>query len=356
VSELPKGWAIARLDELALTTSGGTPSRNEPTNFGGNILWFKSGELNDNSLPAWTEEKLTDKGLNNSSARLTPVGSVLIAMYGATVGKLGILQVPAATNQAICAATPKSGLETKYLFYFLQSQRPALLSQRVGGAQPNINQQIIRAVKVPLPPLPEQRRIVAEIEKQFTRLDAAVSSLRSIKTYLEKYRASTLKAACNGTLFPTDGERTSAAGDSRRKFLDQILAERRAKWEEDQLSKILEHAAAPANAKWKRKYKAPKDISGTVFQFPADWAVVTLGHVTWSVKDGPHFSPDYVEAGVPFITGGNVRPEGIDFVRCRQISLKVDLSPVLRQTVKTQYSSKGELSHGIVSPTVHERV
>ena len=99
---LPAGWRWVKLGDVCQTTSGGTPQRGNSNFYGGRIPWVKSGELND-GLISGTEETITDKGLKNSSAKLFPCGTLLIALYGATVGKLGVLGMEAATNQAVCA-------------------------------------------------------------------------------------------------------------------------------------------------------------------------------------------------------------------------------------------------------------
>ncbi len=123
-----------------------------------------------------------------------------MALYGATVGKLGILTRPAATNQAVCAIFPPPDLDTKFLFWFLRFKRSELIAQAVGGAQPNISQGIVRDLKIPLLPLDQQKRIVAEIEKQFSRLDEAVANLKRVKANLKRYKAAVLKAAVEGRL------------------------------------------------------------------------------------------------------------------------------------------------------------
>ncbi len=104
-NELPKGWVWTKIGEIAETTSGGTPSRNHSEYYRGTIPWVKSGELND-AIVSKTEEYLSEEGFINSSAKIFPHGAVLIAMYGVTVGKTGILGIDAATNQAICALLP----------------------------------------------------------------------------------------------------------------------------------------------------------------------------------------------------------------------------------------------------------
>src|SRR5262249_48246156 len=153
------------------------PLRSRPGYYGGTIAWVKSGELGDSAVMQ-TEEKITEQGLANSSAKVFPKGTLCIALYGATVGKLGILAINAATNQAVCGIFPSKGIGTRYLFYFLQSILHQLIGLSQGGAQPNISQGIVRTIALPISPTAEQDRIVAEIEKQLTRLDAAVTALK----------------------------------------------------------------------------------------------------------------------------------------------------------------------------------
>lgn len=154
-------WVEKRLGDIADTTSGGTPDRKNSNYYGGTIPWVKSGELED-SFISETEEQLTSEGLKNSSAKVFPDGTLLMAMYGATVGKTAILKISAATNQAVCAIFPRNGsASTDFVRYALIHQRPEILKQRYGGAQPNISQQIIRNLTIPVPPLSEQRKIAA---------------------------------------------------------------------------------------------------------------------------------------------------------------------------------------------------
>ena len=152
-------WPLIPLGEICSTSSGGTPSRSHPEYFGGEVLWIKSGDLTDGEV-IHCDENITDEALRHSSAKLFPRGTVLLAMYGATVGKLGMLEVDAATNQAVCGISAPESLDRWFLFFFLLSQRQKLISLCSGGAQPNISQKIVRELLVPAPPLPEQRRIV----------------------------------------------------------------------------------------------------------------------------------------------------------------------------------------------------
>ena len=154
-------WSKTKLGNIAETTSGGTPDRKNQAFFGGSIPWVKSGELEDTFIND-TEEKITPEGLKRSAAKLFPSGTLLMAMYGATVGKTALLKIEATTNQAVCAIFPRADQAgTDFLRYALVYQRPEILKLRYGGAQPNISQQVIRNLVVPLPPLVEQRKIAS---------------------------------------------------------------------------------------------------------------------------------------------------------------------------------------------------
>jgi type I restriction enzyme S subunit len=178
---LPNGWVWTTIGEVSTTTSGGTPSRKRPDFYDGDIPWIKSGELNDD-IVSTVKEFITRHGLENSNAKIFARGTALVALYGATVGKTGILGIDAATNQAVCAIFPlQNTFISKYLQYWLRSQRQTLIGMSWGGAQPNISQAIIRSFPFPLAPLAEQHRIVAEIEKQFTRLDAGAGQSQTLQ-------------------------------------------------------------------------------------------------------------------------------------------------------------------------------
>lgn len=162
--EIPETWKWVRLGDVGSWASGATPARANTDYYGGKIPWLKTGDLNDGDIID-TSEYITELALKNTSVRLNPVGSVLMAMYGATIGKIGILKIDATTNQACCACIPYNGIFNKYLFYFLLSYRKDFIKMGAGGAQPNISKEKIVNTTIPLPPLAEQKRIVAKIEE-----------------------------------------------------------------------------------------------------------------------------------------------------------------------------------------------
>jgi type I restriction enzyme S subunit len=199
----PQGWTWAKLGEICETTSGGTPSRKQPSYFDGDIPWLKSGEL-ENGLVRCAEEFITEEGLNNSSAKIIPKDTLLIALYGATAGKVGILGIDAAINQAICAIFTPPEADTKYLFWFFRHYRDELLNARIGGAQPNLSQRILKKVQIPLPPLAEQRCIVAEVEQRLSVADEMEKAVEQSLKRAERLRQSILKRAFEGKLVPQD--------------------------------------------------------------------------------------------------------------------------------------------------------
>ena len=197
--KLPENWCWTRMQEIAQWGSGGTPSRKVSEYYNGDISWVKTGELNDDYIFE-TEEHITQEAISHSSAKIYPVDTVVIAMYGATIGKVGILGIPAATNQACACAIVKPSTDYKYLFYYAQSQKDDFIKKGKGGAQPNISQEIIKFHQFPLPPLAEQQRIVDRIESLFAKLDEAKEKAQAVVDSFETRKAAILHKAFTGEL------------------------------------------------------------------------------------------------------------------------------------------------------------
>jgi len=220
--ELPQGWAIEKLGDVCFTTSGGTPSRKIDSYYCGNIPWVKSGEL-DKGLITKTEEFISEEAVKKSSAKIFPKGTLLIALYGATIGKLGFLGVAAATNQAICGIFKNEVIELQFLKYYLFNKRNKLIEQGAGGAQPNISQTILKELDVVIPPLPEQHRIVAKIEELFSSLDKGIENLKTAQAQLKTYRQAVLKWAFEGKLTNMSESGLGGLQDDRMKAVEQEI-------------------------------------------------------------------------------------------------------------------------------------
>ena len=168
---VPSNWEWTRLGQVGDWGAGSTPSRGNTAFFGGDVTWLKSGELNDNRHLLGSEETITQLALDRCSFRMNRPGDVLIAMYGATIGKLAILAESAVTNQAVCGCTPFQGVLSHFLFLYLLSQRSTFRRSSEGGAQPNISKVKIVATPFPLPPFAEQGRIVEKVDELMALCD-----------------------------------------------------------------------------------------------------------------------------------------------------------------------------------------
>ena len=160
--KIPDSWVWCRMGAIGIWGAGSTPSKGNPNYYGGNILWLRTGELN-NSVVYDTEIKITQKALEECSLRINKVGDILIAMYGATIGKVAIVGKEMTTNQACCACTP-IGVFNWYLFYFLMASQQYFIKIGEGGAQPNISREKLISYLIPIPPIAEQMRIVEKLK------------------------------------------------------------------------------------------------------------------------------------------------------------------------------------------------
>ncbi len=197
--EIPENWCWSYLKHVANWGSGGTPSRKIESYYNGTIPWIKTGELN-NSYIYDSEEKITEEAINNSNAKLYPKNTIAIAMYGATIGKVGIFGIEATTNQACACAICNQTTNYLFLFYYLLSQKNNFIKKSRGGAQPNISQELIKSHLIPLPPLPEQQRIVDLIERLFAKLDEAKEKVQTAIDSFELRKAAILHKAFTGEL------------------------------------------------------------------------------------------------------------------------------------------------------------
>jgi type I restriction enzyme M protein len=176
---------LVKIGEIFKTSSGGTPKADIDKYYkNGTIPWIRSGEIDEKYITD-SEIKITKLGLDESSAKMFPVNSVLIAMYGATIGKVGMLGIEASTNQAVCAIFPNEKCITKYLYYIMRSQKKKLIELSVGGAQPNISQTIIKNFEIPLPSIENQNQIVGELDSYQKVIDGSKQVIENYKPLID---------------------------------------------------------------------------------------------------------------------------------------------------------------------------
>ena len=320
---IPIHWSWTTLGEISDVIGGGTPKTKERDNFDdGQIPWITPSDLSGYSEKhiSHGQRNITEKGLVTSSAKMIPEGTVLFTSR-APIGYVAIAKNPVCTNQGFKSFMLHSdSILPDYVYWYLKGSKSLAESFASGTTFLELSGAKAKQIPIPIAPFYEQKRIVAEIEKQFSRLDEAVKNLNRVKANLKRYKAAILKAAVEGRL-TEEWRKNHPDIESADKLLERILTERRKKWEEAELAKMKAKGKVPKDDKWKKRYKeAELSREEYTFQIPETWAWSNLGQVAWSVKDGPHYSPKYSKSGIPFISGGNIRPEGIDFSTAKYIS------------------------------------
>ena len=274
--ELPEGWAWTRLGGIGNWQSGATPSRHHLEYYGGSIPWLKTGDLNDGFINS-VSEYITKEGFNNSSVVLNPVGSVLIAMYGATIGKLGITNIEVTTNQACCACLPII-IINHYLFYFLMYQKKYFIEKAVGGAQPNISKEKIVATLFPVPPLREQKELVSMINKLISKIDSIASCKNEIENIIAITKSRILDLAIRGKLVPQDPNDEPASV-----LLERIRAEKEELIKQGKIKRDKKKSVifkGEDNSYYLKTGELVESLEDWAFEeLPDSWSVCCLGEL-----------------------------------------------------------------------------
>lgn len=183
IGRYPADWQVMKIGDVCTTFSGGTPSRTKDEYYNGDVPWIKSGEINQVHIKK-TEENITQLGLANSSSKIVNAPTVLIALYGATAGKVGISHIDAAINQALLAIVPiEDVLSKEFLFFELQNQTPKLLRKLQGG-QPNLSAKLVKASFIAIPAIEEQKKIASVLhlcDEEIALLEQKAGALRMQK-------------------------------------------------------------------------------------------------------------------------------------------------------------------------------
>ena len=291
--EIPDSWEWCKLGWIGDWGAGATPAKGNPEYYdNGTIPWLRTGELN-NAFVYDSEIKVTPKALEKCSLRMCNVGDVLIAMYGATIGKVAIAGIKLTTNQACCACTPYE-IYNKYLLYYLMASKKTFIEMGEGGAQPNISREKIIAFPFPLPPLAEQKRIVAKIEELLPKVEEygkAQEALNKLNEELpEKLKKSVLQEAIEGRLVPQDPNDEPASV-----LLNRIREEKKRLFKEGKLKK-------------KDLEETPISEDEKPFELPDSWEWVRLG-ILISYQNGYAYNSSEMNKegkGVPVIKSGNL--------------------------------------------------
>ncbi|MCD1597363.1 restriction endonuclease subunit S [Rheinheimera aquimaris] len=333
--EIPRGWVATRLGSIGDWGAGATPSRSRPEYYGGDIPWFKSGELTDDFID-FSEEKVTTLALKDCSLRLNKAGDVLIAMYGATIGKVSILNVEGTTNQAVCACTPFCGITNVFLLTLLKAYKNRFVGMGAGGAQPNISREKIIATPILLPPLNEQSRIIARVDElmalcdqleqqSYEQIDTHNALIDALLTSITQPEATASTTALELLFANFDSLFTTAHSiDQLKQSILQLAVMGKLVPQDpndEPASELLKKIAAEKEALVKtkviRKSKelAPITHEEIPFKIPRGWVATRLGSIgDWGAGATPSRSrPEYYGGGIPWFKSGELTDDFIDF-------------------------------------------
>jgi type I restriction enzyme S subunit len=362
--KVPGSWVWTLLGGIGDWGSGSTPPRGRADYYSGDISWFKSGELGDNKSLSVSEEKITHLALGECSFRLNKPGDILIAMYGATIGKLAILAEEAVTNQAVCACTPCWGVDTQYLYLFLLAKRDDFRLASEGGAQPNISKVKIVNTPIPLPPLAEQHRIVAKVDELMALCDQLEAARQQREQGSERLVAATLQRlnqpAADPASFRQDASfalqvlpslTTTPAQVKQLRQTILNLAVRGKLVEQDPedepaeelLAGVAEEKVRKSSNRSRKADAIMSDDSADLklFSLHKGWQWTTLEEYSLDVSTGPFGSmlhqADYIVNGIPVVNpshmiGGRICPD-----------LKVTISPGMADRLESYKLTAGDI-------------
>jgi type I restriction enzyme, S subunit len=336
---VPPTWEWTTAGDICTVVGGGTPPTANPTNFeGGAIPWITPADLTgyEHKTISRGARNITEEGLASSGARIMPAGTVLFSSR-APIGYVAITENPVSTNQGFKSFILSSAVTSDFLYYYLQFAKPLAVALASGTTFLEISGAKAAQIPVPVAPLREQECVVSEIEKQFSRLDAANAALKRVKVNLKRYRASALKAACEGRLVPTEAElarKESREYEPADKLLERILRERRARWEADTLAKTIASGVPPKDDRWKQKYKEPTAPDAAKLpDLPEGWCWANLEQLKSHSIYGPRFSSDdYSESGIVVLRTTDISQTG-----------KVDVSQAPRLQLTEQEFDRFQL-------------
>lgn len=353
-NELLKDSSVLKIKDVAKTASGGTPKRSNTEYYNGDIPWLKSGELKDGKIVD-SEEFITELGLQNSSAKLHPKGTLLVAMYGANAGKTGVLELSASTNQAVCALYANEKVENDYLFWFFRSHRYQFIEKSKGGAQPNISQTVIKQTKIPVPSKKVQNQVALILNKinehnkiEFDEIperfqDSVFKVLNYKNTGLSisfelthqlslvtQLRQAFLREAMQGKLVAQDLSDEPAS---------ELLA--RIKAEKEQLIKEKKIR--------KGKLQKAETSKELLFEIPKKWIWCKLDDICKNITDGTHQTPTYTNKGRMFLSAQNVKP-----FKFMPENHKLVSDEAYETYVKNRKPEKGDLLIGRVGAGIGE--
>jgi len=341
-------FPVLKIADIADTSSGGTPNRGMIEYYNGDIPWVKSGELKD-GLITNCDEYITESGLKNSSAKLFPKGTLLVAMYGANIGKTGILDFDATTNQAVCAIFPKVEISKDFLFWYFKQQRIDFIALGKGGAQPNISQTVINNASIVVPDVKTQKLIVdfleriekgngidekffipevlKDVEQIYKYKNSYVDLTNGFEnqlTQLENLNQAILQEAVQGKLLSEPrfiGLNDEQDSEQIKNHRNHINLKNHSSDTGHELLKRIKSEKAKSGKK--EKPLPPIKPEEIPFEIPENWVWCRLGEITTLITDGKHGDcENEPNSGYYFLSAKDVKNGKLVYVGSRQITYK----------------------------------
>ncbi len=297
IGEIPQEWNARKLFGLLATIGSGTTPKGNDNYYDGEIYWLNTGDLNDSYINE-INKTVTDLAMTECSAlKLFDKDSVVIAMYGATIGKLGILTFPTTTNQACCVMSCGNKLNNKYLFYTLYSARDYILTLSYGAGQPNISQETMKSFKLCCPDIVEQQQIAEYLDKKCGAIDEVIETEKSVIEKLKEYKQSIITEAVTKGL-----DKSVPLKDSGIEWIGKI---------------------------------------------PQHWNVAKLKRLTQILTCGYASTPQYYDEGIPFLSAQNVKNGKLCLDKFNRISEELH-----QELTKYKKPQKGDILQVRVGATI----
>lgn len=307
IGEIPYSWCIRKLNSLLNAIGSGTTPKGNDNYYDGDIYWLNTGDLNDSYIST-INKTVTEIALQEcSTLKIFPKDSVVIAMYGATIGKLGILMFPATTNQACCVMSCSEQLNNKYLFYLLFAAREFIINLSYGAGQPNISQETIKSFRLSFPSIKEQEAIAGYLDKKCGAIGETIEKQKSVIEKLKEYKQSIITQAVTKGL-----DKSAPMKDSGIEWIGQI---------------------------------------------PKHWEIIKFKNCISKIADIDHYMPNSVDIGYPYLMTGDLKEcaSQINFDICKKISsedyidLATKIHPQKDDIIFARYATIGTLCYVDIS-------
>lgn len=313
-SDVPKGWTIASIDDVATSSGGSTPSKNDPSFWtNGNIPWVSPKDMKTFDLRS-SEDLVTERAL----ARLTeiPENSVLLVVRSGILSRtlpVAVNTIPVTINQDMRAFIPEKNIEPRFIAWQLIANERHILDNcsKDGTTVASIEGPALSAFPLSIAPAAEQTRIIEKLEELLSDLDAGVAELKAAQAKLARYRQSLLKAAVEGAL-TAEWRQHNTPEETGAQLLQRILSERRARWEAKQLAKFAEQGKVPPKD-WQKKYPEPaQPKTSDLPELPEGWVWASLDQLVAESSYGTSVKCNYESDGTPVLRIPNVSDGKLD--------------------------------------------